>query len=720
VIVDESHTCALPEGGSRAQHQRHDLLQRLASKEDRHLVLLTATPHSGKPAEFQSLLGLIKPEFETVDVVSAGETQRKHLAAHFVQRRRADVERWLDERTIFPKREAGELDYDLTPDYRLFFDDILSFAQKLVQGDTGDDRTKRVHYWTALALLRGVMSSPAAGVGMLRQRLSKLGEIMPDDVLLDEDPVHDQPEGYETDVEPGQLFAEVPWSDYQKKKLKEFEERLAKLAGMKQDNKLLAAELIVRDWLAHDFQPVIFCRYIATAKYLGEQLTPLLRKDYPKLEIQVVTSEDPDELRRNRIEAMKPADKRLLIATDCLSEGINLHEYFTAVLHYDLPWNPNRLEQREGRVDRFGQTTEVVKAFLLFSKDNPVDGVVLDVILRKVREIKRATGINIPFPEDSKGIIDTIAQSLLLNPDRKVHARRHDNQIEFSFQEFDEARKIDIEVSDKFRRAEEREKISRSIFAQHSIKAQEIEQDLRETDEAIGDPKAVEAFVVDSLRTIFGVQIDRIQDEYRIRTVNLPDAARGLLPEKSELLVSFNLPTPKGHLYLGRNHPFVEQLCQSVLADTIQRRSWRAARAAVFRTTAVEKPTTVLLLRCRNVIERRDTGHQLVAEEMLLWGWRGEASAKDFLDFSKARNLLFEARPSGDFSAERQARLLQEASDALTSLREEMDSVAEVRCQQLVAAHERFSKLIDKRRYQIVYPVLPMDVLGIYLLLPDA
>ena len=71
--------------------------------------------------------------------------------------------------------------------------------------------------------------------------------------------------------------------------------------------------------------------------------------------MQIITSESPDELRKQRIEDMAKSPLRILIATDCLSEGINLQEHFTGVLHYDLPWNPNRLEQREGRVDRFGQ-----------------------------------------------------------------------------------------------------------------------------------------------------------------------------------------------------------------------------------------------------------------------------------------------------------------------------------------------------------------------------
>ncbi|MFP3472308.1 helicase-related protein, partial [Micrococcus sp. SIMBA_144] len=83
------------------------------------------------------------------------------------------------------------------------------------------------------------------------------------------------------------------------------------------------------------------------ANYLAQ----LFKENLPKsIEIQAITSELPDEERRERINEMGKSEKRILIATDCLSEGINLQKYFNAVLHYDLPWNPNRLEQREGRV----------------------------------------------------------------------------------------------------------------------------------------------------------------------------------------------------------------------------------------------------------------------------------------------------------------------------------------------------------------------------------
>ena len=102
--------------------------------------------------------------------------------------------------------------------------------------------------------------------------------------------------------------------------------------------------------------PVVFCRFLATAEHVRSGL----RKSFPKIRIEEVTGVlTPDE-RRERVDDMAPGEdekevQRILVATDCLSEGINLQQLFDTVVHYDLSWNPTRHQQREGRVDRFGQ-----------------------------------------------------------------------------------------------------------------------------------------------------------------------------------------------------------------------------------------------------------------------------------------------------------------------------------------------------------------------------
>ena len=70
------------------------------------------------------------------------------------------------------------------------------------------------------------------------------------------------------------------------------------------------------------------------------------------------------------------------------------------MVHYDLAWNPTRHEQREGRVDRFGQRRDIVRALTLYGDDNGIDGIVLDVLIRKHRAIAKATGVAVPVPGD--------------------------------------------------------------------------------------------------------------------------------------------------------------------------------------------------------------------------------------------------------------------------------------------------------------------------------
>lgn len=717
VVVDEAHSCACPQGASKNQQQRHALVHDLAAIPSRHLILLTATPHSGKTEEFQSLLGLLDPQFAGIDLTRASESQRKSLARHYIQRRRGDVSKWTGGDTPFPQREAGEVNYNLSPGYASFFDDLYRFARTLISGQL-DGQTRRVHYWTALGLLRGVMSSPAAGVMMLQNRQSKLGDALVSEEVLP-NPHADSADNAGDDNLPADLVSRYSWTESEKNTLRRLEKTLTEIRDKRDDAKIRKAADTVKAWLAEGLNPVVFCQYIPTANYVGQVLREILPG---KVDVQVVTSEDPDDVRRDRIDAMKKADKRVLVATDCLSEGINLHELFTAVLHYDLPWNPNRLEQREGRVDRFGQTADLVKAILLYSKDNPVDGVVLNVILRKVKEIKKSTGTTVAFPEDSQSVIDAITQSLLLD-DKYSPASSRESQVEFGFMESGTARQLELDITDKFKRSEELAKATRSIFAHHTIKAQAIEKDLEDTDEAIGNPGAVEVFVTQALPALFGAQIDEApvgkHRAWRLYTENLDPSLKSLLPEEKSFLLSFHSPTPEKVAYLGRNHPFVEQLCQLVLAGSLNRDKFAACRASALRSSSVQTATTLLLFRVRNVIEEKKRDHELVAEEMLVWGYRGDPSENDFLSPEEARSLLTTIIPGGqELALERRQRLIDDTAAGTDALRPQFDLLAEERCKQLVEAHERFCELVGHRRYQVVYPVLPMDILGLYVLIP--
>jgi superfamily II DNA or RNA helicase len=716
IVVDEAHTCAKPEGASTHQQQRYSLLNGLAKKQKQHLILLTATPHSGKQSEFQSLLGLLNPEFETLDLPSATDAQKKKLADHFVQRRRADIRKWLTEETSFPERDSGEFGYDLSDNYKLFYNNALEFAIGLTQGDGRHKGKQRLKYFAALALLRGIMSSPAAGVDMLKNKIQT--PKAEDEILENEpNPVLDEDYGNDIDVVPIQALNQTEFTNEQDELIRKLVAELAGLQNLKEDKKAAAALLKIKEWIAEGFNPVIFCRYIATAKYLGEVLAPELRKGNKDLDVQVITSEDPDEVRKGRIDDMSSSKKRVLIATDCLSEGINLQHSFTAVLHYDLPWNPNRLEQREGRVDRFGQQAPMVKAYLLYGNDNPIDGVVLKVILKKVKDIKRDIGISIPFPEDSKSVMDAVLNAVLLNPKKY---QGDESQIKMDFGADDPVEAIRVKVSNAMDKAAAREKETQNIFRQHKINPTEIEGDLRENDEAIGTPKAVEDFTIKSLRSVLGVTIEKDKKGYVLFTGNLPGILRSSLPQQTELKVSFESPTPEGYLYLGRNHLFIEQLCHYLLGNAIKHDVLAGpARAAIERSSSVDTKTTLILFRVRNVIEEGESKVQLVAEEMLLWGYRGSASDKQFLEFDEAKSLMESMIPSGNLTLEAKADFLIGELSNLKALESDFNSLAEKRAEKLVDAHERFRKVLSGSKYKVVKPVLPMDILGVYILLPE-
>jgi len=370
----------------------------------------------------------------------------------------------MDEDTHFPLRDTFEWPYDLSREYAAFFGDILEFARKLVTPDPTGTRKKRVQYWTALALLRGVMSSPKAGVKMLNTRIERLAEADRDVEQATnesaENPVRDLDYGFEGDNAPTQVLELGDLSEYQRRQMNTFAERLENLGNIRQDGKLFAASVVLEEWLERGFNPGVFCRYIDTALYLGEHLGPALRQKFTDVDLQIITSEDPDDVRRQRIAGMSGNKRRVLVATDCLSEGINLQEGFDAVVHYDLSWNPTRHEQREGRVDRYGQRCREVKVVTLYGSNNAIDGIVLSVLLRKHKAIRDSLGISVPVPVNSNAVLEAILEGILL---RGGDDERSADQLSFWEREVIDPQRR--ELFGEWERAAERERASRSLLS---------------------------------------------------------------------------------------------------------------------------------------------------------------------------------------------------------------------------------------------------------------
>ena len=202
-----------------------------------------------------------------------------------------------------------------------------------------------------------------------------------------------------------------------RRKLLEFARRAEALAA-DADHKLQGAIREIKALLKDGFQPVVFCRFVDTADYVARQLREALPA---KVRVESVTGLLPPAEREARIAALvaEPGEY-VLVCTDCLSEGINLQQHFNAVLHYDLAWNPTRHEQREGRVDRFGQEKPEVRVVTYYGTDNPIDGVILDVLIRKHKSIKSDLGVTVAVPGSSEQIAEALFEGALFREKTQV------------------------------------------------------------------------------------------------------------------------------------------------------------------------------------------------------------------------------------------------------------------------------------------------------------
>ncbi|RCJ24411.1 helicase [Nostoc minutum NIES-26] len=717
VIVDEAHTCARPNKTTTSQQQRHQLITEIAQKTEQHLLLLTATPHSGIEESFLSLLGLLKPEFEHFNLNSLTEKQRDNLANHFVQRRRADVKLWLGNETPFPQRDSEEKSYKLSKEYRELFDDVYDFARGLVKTTTADmsHAQRRGRYWSALALIRCVMSSPAAAIATLNRQVGKSGERDSLVADLDEDLmssyVHDPTEQEQAvDASPTVVIeqGQQSYKDTDKRKLKAFVQAAEKLRGDK-DQKLQSCIATVDSLLKEEMNPIIWCRYIATANYVADALRQKLEKKGSQIRVVAITGELSEDERETRLEELKSYPQRVLVATDCLSEGVNLQTHFSAVIHYDLPWNPNRLEQREGRIDRYGQTACQVKACLLYGQDNPVDGAVLDVLIRKAVQIHKSLGITVPVPMESTTVAEAVFKSLF---------ERTTEVIQLSLFDFQEESAVD-KVHKNWDNAVEREKINRTRFAQRAIKPEQVEQELIDSDQILGNEQDVERFIISACDRISCSLIKKKQGWLLPQP---PDFLKSTLGDKSRLL-TFTTPPPEGIEYVGRNHPLVEGLAQYILEDALSLAAEPiAARCGFTTTNAVQKRTTLLLVRLRHLLDssRRTTETKnttLLAEECAVIGFTGSPSSPNWLPQLEATRLLQEAKPVSDAGKAIKQGEIAELLPRLEELQPDLEKFASQRAEELLQSHKRVRDITKEGRIRVT-PQLPMDVLGVFILQP--
>jgi superfamily II DNA or RNA helicase len=714
VIVDEAHTCT---HGGQGKQQRYHLLKGLSEDVNRHIVLLTATPHSGDEEAFFNLLGLLKPDFiQLKDLPPGARTDlRDDLSRHFVQRRRPDIAEWQDT-SMFPERKTAEITYRLTGAWGKLFNDVLDYARELVVRTEGQGlREQRMGWWAALALLRCISSSPAAAVNALRTRLDGTArgedseELSLDDIEAQAgDRVLDgMDDNLSTDdIEPA---AQTEDSVLLQQLIIDAE----KLAGDANDPKLAKLLEHLTLLVKEGFKPVVFCRYIATAHYLAN----FLRGKFKDATVKAVTGELTPSEREAAVEELGDTEKRILVATDCLSEGINLQGLFTSVVHYDLSWNPTRHEQREGRVDRFGQKAREVRSTMLYGEDNPVDGAVLQVILRKAESIRKELGVLVPMPDDQGKLTQALLNAVLLRKNNRVG---HQAQAILDFGE--PAQQIEA----AWQSARDKAAKNRSIFAQRRIKPEDVLPEWRKSAEVLGGEDDVARFVTRAVAKL-GVALEPSRQHHKLHLDQLPVSIKERLAADGytgTLRVSFIQPADQGAMFIHRTHPLVVALADTLLERALSSKDASeddaVARAGAAFVSHVSVKTTVLLLRLRHqlTITRGNQTRLMLCEETVAVSAAGGAAvvslpaleAQTLLGLDATRNMLPVIRD----------RHLQQALDAIPAWQSQLEAIARDRAQMLLQDHRRVREAADAKGSYQVTASLPVDVMGVYVLVPAA
>ncbi len=713
IIVDEAHSAARPRGDDRGtQQQRYRLLRQLASNPNRHIILTTATPHSGVEESFRSLLGILNEEF---DLPVDENISRSKLLPHLVQRRRADLVNWLGSETPFPERDDQERTYRMTREFTELYESILRFCRQTVSD--ADGTRQRVRYWAAIAMLRCVLSSPSAAEATLSKRADRRRGDLEDSLTPEEfttqvlDSVSDQdtppdfaPTAAVDDGTAGLTNAEI-------RQLDGFLRSAKELRGPRKDAKLAALGQAVSEVLHEGYHPIVYCRFIDTAKYVGEQLQEMLSNDFSGLHIASVTGGDGnDEQRRQLVKDIVSSPVRLLVATDCLSEGINLQEHFDAVIHYDLPWNPNRLEQREGRVDRYGQKSARVKNILLWGEDNPIDRAVLRVLIKKAREIRQRLGISVSAAVESDAVVQAVVEDIFL--------QRGGYQLTFDVPAADAGIS---EYHQAVEEAAERESRNRAYFAQRSVQPDQVARELQELEPALGTAADIQSFVQNAIQRFNGelrpVDLDGVFDLH-------PGELQRTFGHRDDRLsfpmrVSFSDNPLTKATHIGRNHPVVAALSDLVIDRALNGDDPLFARCGAIVSDAIDRRTFVVLLRIRFLIEEGRT--QQFAEEVMTAAFQSVSGRIEWLHpyQDKAMTLLSGNINRGGIP---RGEARDHVATALRMLADEGDEwaadiVAE-RKAVLADSHERLRGMVRGARIRI-RPHPKPDILGCYALVPQ-
>jgi superfamily II DNA or RNA helicase len=421
VVVDEAHRMSAHYFGNELKKTKRYQLGELLGNHARHLLLMTATPHAGKEEDFQLFLALLDTDrFEGRyrDAVHSVDTEG-------LMRRMVKEElKTFEGKPLFPERRAYTVAYELSSGEKDLYEAVTDYVRdEMNRADRLREQGDRKRGFTvgfALTVLqRRLASSPEAILKSLerrRRRLERrrreiefgapettdrdlrhrLAELLGRDLPEDTEELDDLPSGEAEEIESevadaataARTRAEL---DKEIAILTDLEELARKVRHQGTDRKwielrdLLSDNELIKDSDGNVRKIIIFTEHRDTLNYLAERIRGLLGR--PETVVTIHGGIRREERRKVMELFAQDVDCRVLVATDAAGEGLNLQRAHLMV-NYDLPWNPNRIEQRFGRIHRIGQT-EVCHLWNLVAIDTR-EGAVFGLLLGKLEEQRRA------------------------------------------------------------------------------------------------------------------------------------------------------------------------------------------------------------------------------------------------------------------------------------------------------------------------------------------
>jgi hypothetical protein len=605
----------------------------------------------------------------------------------------------------FPKRDPLEVYVELSPLEKKVMDEVERLGKHILAA-AGEERPfrMRIAKWTVTHFHKRALSSPYALVCSLKNRLRTVEQkIAIQEAVLNEEiaVVEEEARASVLDNDTGErlddeetgarmeryLVGDKDANLKEKEILEEALEHAQKVTAARDTKLTWLLDNTLREMVRRIPKVIIFTRYKDTLDYLARNIPE--HRNFKDVKIFTLDGSMNEAQRTEKFREFETADQAVLVATDCISEGINLQYVASQIIHYELPWNPNRLEQRNGRVDRYGQPKPIVYIRTMVVNDS-LEAAILKVLVEKAFRIRDAFGFSPPFFGDDISVLDLIREQ---GYDVRIGQRSMDEFLKDFSPEPEQA------INPFSDESIERMKHD-NFYGQSGIDLSEVKKRLTETENLIGSQEQIERFVKSGLNR-FGCRISgNVDRTFRVDLTNILD--KRLLQGLNDKLV---LNRATFDRMLGSNDPELEvidlghRLVRNLI-DLVKQLTFSSkesdvyGRTACMATKATTKVSAVYTFLARYAVH---TNPVSIVEELLKVGFEvhGEGSLAE-----AEIEALSKAEAAVNCRTGTEMREDLAISLSKSNLEEALKLRAEERCSELTTERGQVKKSLEGRGEQ--------------------